>query len=157
PKSGSSGGFAKIFPLPNHDHACCSTAAMAFAEAKCAERGERLTPMRREVLAVLLADHRPMGAYDILSRLAPSHRRPAPYMVYRALEFLCGNGLVHRIESRNAYLACMCPHPAGDLIIFLICDRCGTVGEASSPEVTSGIEFTARAADFDFAPKSRMI
>jgi Fur family zinc uptake transcriptional regulator len=130
---------------------------MALAEAKCAGRGERLTPMRREVLAVLLADHQPLGAYEILDRLAPSHRRPVPYMVYRALEFLCGNGFVHRIESRNAYLACMCPHAAGDRIIFLICDRCGTVGEASSPEVTSGIESTASAADFDSSPKSTVI
>jgi len=164
PKSGSSGSVAKIFPLPNHDHACCSTGAMALAEAKCAARGERLTPMQREVLGALVASHRPLGAYEILERLPPHqgrqpgrHRRPAPYTVYRALEFLCGNGFVHRIESRNAYLACARPHAAGDLIVFLLCERCGTVGETSSPEVASGIECTARTADFDFTPKSTMI
>jgi Fur family zinc uptake transcriptional regulator len=137
-----------VFPAPGHDHAQCSTDAMAVAESYCTQRGERLTPIRREVLAALLASHQPLGAYDIIARLAPAGTRMAPITVYRALEFLCQNGFVHRIESRNAYLACVRPHSAGDLIVFLICERCGAVGEASSAKVAHTIGAAARAAGF---------
>src|SRR5437899_10707739 len=77
-----------VFPAPGHDHARCSTDAMTEAEARCVARGQRLTPMRREVLAALLVSHRPLGAYEIMERLAPRGPRPAPITVYRALEFL---------------------------------------------------------------------
>ena len=46
---------AKVFPSPDHDHQRCSSDALAHAEALCAERTERLTPIRRQVLEALLA------------------------------------------------------------------------------------------------------
>ena len=100
------------------------------AEEFCAARGQRLTPMRRQVLQALLASHKPLGAYEIIERLAQGGRL-APITVYRALDFLRENGLVHRIESRNAFVACVHHHAGGDPVVFLICERCGTVGEAS--------------------------
>ncbi len=117
---------------------------MAVAEARCSERGQRLTPIRRDVLGALLASHQPLGAYEIMERVAPQGPRPAPITVYRALEFLRENGLVHRIESRNAFVACVHTHAAGDLVVFLICERCGTVGEASSAEVASTVKSRRR-------------
>jgi Fur family zinc uptake transcriptional regulator len=144
-----------VFPDPGHDHARCSTDAMALAEARCIERGQRLTPMRRDVLATLLVSHRPLGAYEIMERLAPQGPRPAPITVYRALEFLRENALVHRIESRNAFVACVHAHAAGDLVVFLLCDQCGTVGEASSAEVASKLKSAARSAGF--TPRSPVI
>ena len=140
---------------------------MAVAEALCAERGQRLTPIRRKVLAALLASHKPLGAYEIIDRLAPkgahqgAHQgahpgpRPAPITAYRALEFLRENGFVHRIESRNAFIACVHNHVAGELVAFLICERCGAVGEASSADVTATLASAARAAGF--TPKSPVI
>ena len=128
---------------------------MAVAEARCIERGQRLTAIRRDVLASLLASHKPIGAYEIMELLAPSGPRPAPITVYRALEFLRDNGLVHRIESRNAFVACVHTHAAGDLVVFLICERCGAVGEASSAEVAGTIKSAARAVGF--TPKSPVI
>ena len=98
---------------------------MAVAEALCAQRGQRLTPIRRKVLAALLGTHKPLGAYDIIERLALKGPRPAPITAYRALEFLRENGLVHRIESRNAFVACVHNHAASALVVFLICERCG--------------------------------
>src|SRR5262245_65494806 len=92
-----------VFPAPGHDHARCSTDAMTVAEVRCLERGQRLTPIRREVLAALLVSHRPLGAYEIMERLAPRGPRPAPITVYRALEFLRENGLVPRIERRTDF------------------------------------------------------
>jgi Fur family transcriptional regulator, zinc uptake regulator len=154
-KSTAAAGRATVFPAPGHDHARCSSDAMSVAEASCVERGQRLTPMRRKVLGVLLGSHQPLGAYDIMERLSPGGPRPAPITVYRALDFLCENGFVHRIESRNAYLACVRPHVTDDPMLFLICERCGAVGEASSPEVASMIKSAAQSAGF--TPKSPVI
>src|SRR5207237_3806580 len=117
--------------------------------------GQRLTPTRRQVLGALLASHKPLGAYGITDRLTPSGLRPAPITAYRALEFLRENGLVHRIESRNAFIACVHNHAAGALVVFLICERCGAVGEASSPDVASTLASAARAAGF--TPKSPVL
>src|SRR6266446_7541886 len=144
-----------VFPAPGHDHARCSTDAMTVAEARCIERGQRLTPIRRDVLAALLVSHRPLGAYEIMERLAPHGPRPAPITVYRALEFLRDNGLIHRIESRNAFIACVHNHAASALVVFLICERCGAVGEASSNDVAATLTSAARAAGF--TPKSPVI
>src|SRR5215467_3908321 len=151
----SSNRAPAVFPPPDHDHDRCSSDAMAVAEALCAQRGQRLAPIRRKVLSALLGSHKPLGAYEIIDRLAPRGLRPAPITAYRALEFLRENGLVHRIESRNAFIACVHNHAAGALVVFLICERCGTVGEASSTEVTSTLTSAARAADF--TPKSPVI
>ena len=105
-----------IFPAPDHDHQRCASAAIAHAEAQCAARAQRLTPMRRQVLEVLLSSHRPLGAYEIIDCMQQK-TRPAPITIYRALEFLCDNGLAHRIESRNAFVACVHNHGTGDLVI----------------------------------------
>ncbi len=143
------------FPAPGHDHGRCTIDAMAVAEARCSERGQRLTPIRRDVLGALLASHKPLGAYEIMERVAPAGPRPAPITVYRALEFLRENGLVHRIESRNAFVACVHTHAAGDLVVFLICERCGMVGEAASTDVASTVKSAAQA--MGFTPKSPVI
>lgn len=128
---------------------------MATAEAVCLERGQRLTAIRRKVLDELLGSHKPLGAYEIIDRLAQRGARPAPITAYRALEFLRENGLVHRIESRNAFIACVHTHPAGELVVFLICEHCGAVGEASSAELAASLTSAARAAGF--SPKSPVI
>jgi Fur family zinc uptake transcriptional regulator len=145
----------QIFPPPGHDHGRCSSDAMASAEAICAERGQRLTPIRRDVLGALLASHKPLGAYEIMELLSPRGPRPAPITVYRALDFLLENGLVHRIESRNAFVACVHTHDRDEPVLFLICDRCGAVGEAASAEVAATLKSAARAAGF--TPKSPVI
>jgi Fur family zinc uptake transcriptional regulator len=121
---------------------------MAHAEALCRARGERLTPIRREVLEELAAHHRPLGAYDIIDRLSAHAKRLAPITVYRALDFLVDNGLVHRIESQNAYLACIHKHDARETVVFLICERCGAVGEAASRSVAESLTTAAKAAGF---------
>jgi len=74
--------------------------------------------------------------------------RPAPITVYRALDFLMANGLVHRIESRNAYLACAHDHDPASLVAFLICERCGSVGEIPAAPVAQSLSAAARASGF---------
>jgi len=147
--------MATVFPAPDHDHARCAAEAIAHAEARCAARGERLTPMRRRVLEVLAASHKPLGAYEIIELVGGDGARPAPITVYRALDFLRDNGLVHRIESRNAFLACVRDHAAEPAVAFLICDKCGAVGEAPAAAVASSLAAAARSAGF--TPKLSVI
>jgi Fur family zinc uptake transcriptional regulator len=149
--------MAAVFPEPDHDHGRCSADAMAHAEALCASRGQRLTPLRRQVLETLAASHRTLGAYEIMDRMAAQGPRPAPITVYRALDFLLENGLVHRIESRNAFLACIGEHDSAGAAttVFLICERCGAVGEASSAAVAETLQAAARAVGF--SPKARVM
>jgi Fur family transcriptional regulator, zinc uptake regulator len=143
-----------VFPAPDHDHDSCTNAAIAHAEQLCAARAQRLTPMRRQVLETLLASHKPLGAYEIMERLA-ADTRPAPITVYRALDFLRENNLVHRIESHNAFVACVHDHAGNDPIVFLICERCGAVGEALGGGVAEALKASSRAAGF--TPKSPVI
>jgi Fur family transcriptional regulator, zinc uptake regulator len=143
-----------IFPAPDHDHDRCASSAIAHAETLCAARAQRLTPIRRQVLEALLASHKPLGAYEIIAHLA-GDTRPAPITVYRALDFLRDNGLVHRIESRNAFVACVHNHAGEDLVVFLICERCGAVGEAPGAAAAEALKASSRAAGF--SPKSPLI
>src|SRR3954471_18916914 len=147
--------MAVVFPAPDHDHHRCAADALAHAEALCGKRGERLTPMRRHVLEVLSASHKPLGAYEIIDLVAVLGPRPAPVTVYRALDFLTAQGLVHRIESRNAFLACINNHASDAPVVFLICETCGEVGEAPSAAVADSLNAAAKSAGF--APKSPVI
>jgi Fur family transcriptional regulator, zinc uptake regulator len=143
------------FPTPDHDHVRCTADGISHAERVCRERAQKFTPIRRQVLEALLSSHRPLGAYEVIDELAKSMPRPAPITVYRALDFLMANGLVHRIESRNAYLACAHDHDAASLVAFLICERCGSVGEIPSGPVAQSLTAAARATGF--APKLSVV
>jgi Fur family zinc uptake transcriptional regulator len=144
-----------VFPALNHDHDRCSTDAMAHAESICTARSQRLTPIRRQVLEALLTSHKPLGAYEIIDLLAAAGGRPAPITIYRALDFLRDNGLVHRLESRNAFIACIHNHDSEALVVFLICESCGAVGEAPSAAAAETLRAAARAAGF--TPKTPVI
>jgi Fur family transcriptional regulator, zinc uptake regulator len=143
------------FPAPDHDHDRCAAEGINHAERICRERSQKLTPIRRQVLQALLASHRPLGAYEIIDALAKSMPRPAPITVYRALDFLMANGLVHRIESRNAFLACAHDHDAAAMVAFLICERCGSVGEIPAATMAQSLGAAARATGF--APKLSVV
>jgi Fur family zinc uptake transcriptional regulator len=144
-----------IFHAPDHDHERCTSDAIAYAEAQCAARAQRLTPIRRQVLEALLGSHNPLGAYEIIERMADKKGRPAPITVYRALDFLRENGLVHRIESRNAFVACGHNHAREDPVVFLICESCGAVGEAPGGAVAEALRASSRAAGF--SPKTPLV
>lgn len=144
------------FPTPDHDHGRCTADALAHAEAVCEQRAQKFTPIRRLVLGALLSSHRPLGAYEVIDELAKSMPRPAPITVYRALDFLMANGLVNRIESRNAYLACAAhDHDSTSAVAFLICERCGLVGEIPSASFAKDLNAAARASGF--APKLSVV
>ena len=144
-----------VFHAPDHDHERCTADALKHAEVLCAQRAQRLTPIRRQVLEVLLESHKPLGAYEIIDLVAARGPRPAPITIYRALDFLTAQGLVHRIESRNAFLACINDHASDAPVVFLICEHCGAVGEAPSAAVAESLNAAAKSAGF--TPKAPVI
>jgi len=117
------------------------------AERLCSERGVRLTEQRRTVLRLLCEADRPLGAYELLERLRALLRNPAPPTVYRALDFLLEQGLVHKLESLHAYVGCAHPdHPhVGQ---FLICSDCGEVSEVEDPAIARSLQAAEKAAGF---------
>ena len=139
---------ASPFPGPRHDHLACISDGLARAESVCRDRAERFTENRRAVLEVLLAEHRPVGAYEILERFDWKGRRPAPAQIYRALAFLEALGLVHRIASRNAYVACSGPGE-GHGTVFLVCEQCGTVAEPSAAGLRKTVHDLAGSSGFE--------
>lgn len=135
------------FQDERHAHADCLQTALAAAEALCAQRGLRLTPLRRRVLELVWQSHEPVKAYDVLDQLRQEHRGAAPPTVYRALDFLQAKGFVHRIESLNAFIGCGAPQESHDGQ-FMICRRCGEVAEIDDDEITTLLSRKARQLGF---------
>ena len=123
------------------DHDRCQRDAIDRARRVCAARGTRLTPQRELVLRLVWESHRPVKAYDLLERLegAATKTKPKPPTVYRALDFLKANGLVHRLDSINAYTGCGHPNSHGDCY-FMICRQCGTASECCAPAIRSALD-----------------
>lgn len=116
-----------------------STELMAKAEHYCAAKNLSLTPVRKRVLQLLLEANGPVKAYDLLASLKPGGNAQPP-TVYRALDFLTGAGLAHKVESLNAYTACVHDHCDGGVELY-ICETCGTVDEShyhASPRTGPG-------------------
>ncbi|MBY0335169.1 MAG: transcriptional repressor [Acetobacteraceae bacterium] len=122
------------------------------AEAQCAARGAQLTPLRRLVLRLVLEAGQPVGAYALLDRLKTERgQAAAPPTVYRALDFLLEQGLIHKVERLNAFLPCIEAHHGHDHHHphqFLICRNCGRTAEVSDHAVMHALEEAARRAGF---------
>lgn len=136
-----------VFPDEKHDHKKCVKTALMRAQDICAERGVRLTEIRQEVFELVWQSHNPVGAYDVLERLNDGVRKAQPPTVYRALDFLLEQGLIHRIERLNAYIGCAVPgdEHAGQ---FLICRDCGAAAELVDKRIDAAIGKGAKAAGF---------
>ncbi|MBB3260570.1 Fur family zinc uptake transcriptional regulator [Paraburkholderia bannensis] len=138
-----------------HDHAhghfaaggASLESALEMAEAYCRERGEKLTPIRRKVLELLLASGRATKAYSLLDEMRQIHPGSAPPTVYRALDFLLSAGLIHRIESINAFAVChdltQCQHG-----ILVVCQQCGNVTELDEPKLRQALVAQIEAAGY---------
>lgn len=136
-----------------HDHAVCIKDAIETAAELCEQRGLNLTPVRRRVLEIVWRAHEPIGAYEILAELAKERDKAAPPTVYRALEFLIEAGLVHRIDSLNAFMGCGepgTPHIAQ----FVVCRKCHRVAEIDDPAINALLAEKSRAIGFRIEPTS---
>ena len=140
--------------MRRHDHRGCIDRAVVKAEALCARRGVRLTALRRRVLELVWSSHASIGAYDVLRQLSKDHERAAPPTVYRALDFLLAQGLVHRLECLNAFVGCAVPE-AAHAGQFLICRTCGTAAELDDQRVNRAI--ARGAAELGFTVERRTV
>ncbi|WP_270935321.1 Fur family transcriptional regulator [Falsiroseomonas oryzae] len=130
-------------------------AALDRAAAGCLARGAQLTELRRQVLKLVLASPHPVGAYALLDQLRAARPGAAPPTVYRALDFLQEQGLVHRVERLNAFVGCAgpeahhhCGHGHDHPHQFLICGSCGATAEICDDRVAAAVADAARAAGF---------
>ena len=130
------------------------------AEALCQTRGVQLTPLRRDVLRLVLESEAPIGAYALLDQLKASRAKAAPPTVYRALDFLLEQGLIHRLERLNAFMGCNealegdgahHDHAHDHPHQFLICRGCGMTREISDHGVAEAISAAAAKAGFSAA------
>lgn len=141
---------------------CCLTldgfppeieALLAQADTICNRRGARLTEMRRHVLGLVLASARPAGAYDLLDKLRVHHKGAAPPTIYRALDFLLEQGLIHKVERLSAYIGCVHGIEADEAghhhaVQFLICTECGQVQELSDTGIGKSLVRAAATSGF---------
>ncbi len=125
---------------------------LADAEVFCAERGVSFTPLRREVFELLLRRGGPAKAYDLLADMIAAGHRAAPTTVYRALEFLTAQGLVHRINSINAFVVCSedFRHDHHHASLMLACSACEKSVEISTPEIGTYIRHALEPTGFHF-------
>ena len=96
-----------------------------------------LTKNQSLVLDALTNAHQALGAYALLDLLREKGFK-APLQIYRPLEQLVDLGLVHRLESLNAWTVC-CTNKHEGTPIFAICDDCGSVTEHLDEKITTNI------------------
>jgi Fur family zinc uptake transcriptional regulator len=92
----------------------------------------------------------PLSAYTLLDKLR-EHGFRAPLQVYRALDKLVEFGMVHRLESLNAFVACAHPHDGCSghgTVAFMICNKCGHVTEFHDHEIDHRLETITRGRSF---------
>lgn len=130
-----------------HDHKKCVSEALGTAEQLCVVRGVQLTPIRQQVLELIWDSHKAVKAYDLLDRIKPLQNAAKPATIYRALDFLIEQGLIHRVESLNAFVGCSCSGHQHEQLL-LICNNCQEVEERSAPEVMQALSQEIKQADF---------
>lgn len=137
-----------------HDHSQCISTALTTAKQLCADNGARLTQLREQVLKIVWQSHQPLGAYAVMDILSEqSTRRVAPPTVYRALDFLLEQGLVHRVNLLNAYIGCSHPGVTHQHN-FLICQQCDIAVEFEAPQMDEAINESAREQGFQISGQS---
>ena len=122
------------------------------------ERSLRFTKLRQQVFGEIAATHASIGAYEILDKLAEKGTRLAPISVYRAIDALMEAGVIHRLESKNAYFACRrLDHDfeKSGRPLVLACESCGTVAEVDSHGIFDTIDEIAGEANFK--PRVRFV
>ncbi len=136
----------------DHNHHRCIDLALNTAQTLCRERGVQLTPLRQKILELIWANHRAVKAYDLLDQIKQFNDSAKPATVYRALDFFLEQGLVHRIESLNAYIGCDHAGRPHDLIL-LICGQCHQIEERKASGVM--ISLQQELADAGFTPSGK--
>lgn len=113
-----------------------------------AEKSLRFTKLRQQVFGEIASTQNAVGAYDVLQRLSDKGTRLAPISIYRAIDALIEAGVVHRLESRNAYFACRTVHGAGKRQLIQACEQCGIVTEVDGEIIFETIDDVSAKSGF---------
>ncbi len=139
--------YAALPSSVDHDHHHCRASAIQKAEKLCLQRGVRFTEIRKQVLELIWESHCAVKAYDLLDKIKPHLGSAKPATVYRALDFLLEQGLIHKVESLNAYIGCShADHKHEQLL--LTCTRCHEVEERTGEKVMDAIAQELKKAGF---------
>ncbi|MEJ2681429.1 MAG: transcriptional repressor [Gammaproteobacteria bacterium] len=127
-------------------------AIIQYAEQHCKAHGARLTIKRKQILAGLIQSNKALSAYELMDVCKERYGENIPAMsVYRILEFLEDEYLVHKLNLANKYVACShitCDHAHG-APQFLICGTCSKVKEISMSQSTiTELQETVRNAGY---------
>lgn len=129
------------------NHTLCVDEALQKADMLCRDKDLRFTELRRKILELIWANHGPAKAYDIMDKLKGEDGAAKPPTVYRTLDFLLENGLIHKLSSLNAYVGCSHPMKHNECY-FLICGKCGEVKECCNSGLVQSIIGTASKNKF---------
>ncbi len=127
----------------NHNHKECSKKVIKHAAQMCGDNSLNLTPIRKKVLEIISENHKPAKAYDVLARLKDEGFSDKPPTVYRALDFLIENKMVHKLSTINAYVACFSDKPS-EVSCFLICEKCQDIEEFYDDNLVKAINAIGR-------------
>jgi Fur family zinc uptake transcriptional regulator len=123
--------------------------SLQLASDACRLGGSELTALRRAVLSLILEAETPPTAYQLLDRLRAARKKGvAPPTIYRALDFLVEQKLVHKLERLNAFVPCIEVGHGGDPAAFLICRVCETVEEVEDPTLVAALNHVAAERGF---------
>jgi Fur family zinc uptake transcriptional regulator len=129
------------------NHQICIDDALKTAEDICLSKAILFTPQRKSIFKLIWNSHKPMKAYDILSQFQKEDPDAKPITIYRSLDFLLENGIIHKIESQNTYLGCT--HPTKEHnCYFTICDKCSSVTEECSGDYLDEINKNLKERNF---------
>jgi Fur family zinc uptake transcriptional regulator len=118
------------------------------AELLSKEKGHRWTEMREAVFACILNQDKPVTAYQLIDQLSKAQNKDIkPASVYRSLDALCALGMVVKIESLNAFMACVHPEHHHEHV-FLVCRTCGSADELADHAVSKKLNADASHQGF---------
>ncbi|NOQ65013.1 MAG: transcriptional repressor [Methyloprofundus sp.] len=131
-----------------HNHHRCIDHALQVAEQVCLKKKLRLTKIRRQVLQLICENHKAVGAYELLDLFREFDPNAKPVTIYRSLDFLMDIGLVHKIESQNAFIACLQAEKQHKSVI-LICGQCKNAFEIDATAVYENLFALSKQAQFE--------
>lgn len=130
-----------------HTHHKCIDEAIKKAKALCHANKVFLTPLRQAILELIWQSHSPLKAYDILKQLKATNSSARPITIYRSLDFLIENKMIHKIESQNSFFGCSHPGEHRNCY-FTICQKCRAVKELCNDEFSSRIQEQIKKSNF---------
>ena len=103
--------------------------------------------LKKQVLKLIWKKPGYVKAYDLLDELQKIDPSAKPPTIYRTLDFLMENGLIHKLQSLNAFIGCLHPNEHNECY-FLICDSCQKIEECCSKKINNVVLSTSKNNNF---------